>query len=55
MVRSLDEKYDRFVANELTKDIMLSNQDPDNIAIIKTALFQPLSDQKDITSVVMPD
>ena len=35
MVRSLDEKYKRFVADELTHDIILSDQDPNNIVIVK--------------------
>jgi hypothetical protein len=42
MVRCFDEKYKRFGADKLTKDITLDDLDPDDITSIENGEFQSL-------------
>ena len=42
MVRFFDEKYNLFGADKLTKDIVLADLDPDDIAALERGFFQVL-------------
>jgi hypothetical protein len=45
MVRFFDEKYKLFGADKLTKDIVLADLDPDDIAALETGFYQVLPEK----------
>jgi hypothetical protein len=45
MVRFFDEKYALFGAEKLTKDIVLADLDPDDIAALETGFYQVLPEK----------